>query len=212
MTNLNDNETERDFNGMTLLVRSEVDEDDNTVSYDYCVVYGEGKETDWVRDGRTEDEAFELAQDWAGDIAEGELEDTLQDASGGYGWMIEGIDTSDMSDEDVIATVRGQAENHYNIAIPDWVRDNVTLDRFMEVADYRIALASVQSIIADRREEAANAAALEAIVTPAEIEALYGVKADTVRDACEREWIMARKSGSTWLIPAKAAKERWSKK
>lgn len=54
-------------------------------------------------------------------------------------------------------------------------------------------------------------AILESVVTPAEIEALYGVKADTVRDACERGWIMARKSGSTWLIPAKAAKERWGK-
>lgn len=211
MTNLNDNETERDFNGMTLLVRSEVDEDDGAVSRDYCVVYGE-KETDWITAGYvSEDEAFKQAQTWAEDIAESELEDTLQGTNGAYDWMLEGIDTTSMSDEDVVAHVRGLAEDHYKVAVADWVSSNVTLDRFMEVSDYRQALRNIQNIIEDQREEAANTVALEAIVTPAEIEALYGVKADTVRDACEREWIMARKSGSTWLIPAKVSKERWGK-
>ena len=52
---------------------------------------------------------------------------------------------------------------------------------------------------------------LEQIVTAAEVSELWGVKEDTVRDACQRRQIVARKSGGTWLMLYNDAEKRWKK-
>lgn len=61
----------------------------------------------------------------------------------------------------------------------------------------------------------ADAEALESlrqVVTPAEVSERFCVKADTVRDACERGQIPARRSGATWLMLYEDAERRWGKR
>ena len=53
---------------------------------------------------------------------------------------------------------------------------------------------------------------LKEIVTPSEVASEFGIKEDTVRDACQNGWIVARKSGSTWLMRRADAEKRWNKK
>lgn len=53
---------------------------------------------------------------------------------------------------------------------------------------------------------------LDDIMTPAEVSMEYGVRQDTVRDACQNGWITARKSGKTWLMRRVDAEARWAKK
>ena len=53
---------------------------------------------------------------------------------------------------------------------------------------------------------------LHEVVTSKEVSELFGVKEDTVRDACQQKQIVARKSGATWLMLRSAAKARWGNK
>ena len=62
------------------------------------------------------------------------------------------------------------------------------------------------------RQDQEIVAMLHEVVTAKEIAALFGIKEDTVRDACQRRQIVARKSGTTWLLMLEEAKQRWGKK
>jgi uncharacterized protein (DUF433 family) len=50
-----------------------------------------------------------------------------------------------------------------------------------------------------------------ATVTVAEVAQAYGIAPQTVREACQKGWIRARKSGATWLIHSRDACERWGR-
>lgn len=50
------------------------------------------------------------------------------------------------------------------------------------------------------------------MMTTAEVAETFGISDRTVREAIEKGWIKARKSGGTWLIRRQDAEQRWSKK
>lgn len=62
------------------------------------------------------------------------------------------------------------------------------------------------------RQDQEIVAMLSEVVTSKEVAELFGVKEDTVRDACQQKQIVARKSGGTWLMAMHDAKTRWGKK
>jgi uncharacterized protein (DUF433 family) len=49
-------------------------------------------------------------------------------------------------------------------------------------------------------------------MTVTEISEEYGISPQAIREACKKEWIPARKSGSAWLIRRHVAEARWGKK
>jgi uncharacterized protein (DUF433 family) len=49
-------------------------------------------------------------------------------------------------------------------------------------------------------------------MTVTEISEEYGISPQAVREACKKEWIPARKSGSAWLIRRHVAEARWGTK
>jgi len=207
-------EIAREFGGMTLIVRPELDPDDEktVTGYEYCVTWGDGKETNWI-DSRadTEDAAFGEAQDWAIEIASCEIEEALEDdSSEPYAWMIENIDDFvDYTDALVEDLVKQQAQVSYDFgsSVPDWVRETLSFEQFLEASDYKYALKAVREYRDERRAEQQ----LAEVVTPSEVSDELGIKEDTVRDACQNGWITARKSGKTWLIRRRDAEKRWKK-
>lgn len=50
---------------------------------------------------------------------------------------------------------------------------------------------------------------LDRVWTVAEVAELFDLNPSTVRRACERGQVLARKSGATWLINASCAIARW---
>jgi uncharacterized protein (DUF433 family) len=46
-------------------------------------------------------------------------------------------------------------------------------------------------------------------MTVTEISQEYGISPQAIREACKKEWIPARKSGSAWLIRRHVAESRW---
>jgi len=52
-------------------------------------------------------------------------------------------------------------------------------------------------------------AELAEYVTAPECELLYGVSRITVAEACQAGWIVARKSGATWIMRKVDAHARW---
>jgi len=49
-------------------------------------------------------------------------------------------------------------------------------------------------------------------MTVTEISEEYGISPQAIREACKKEWIPARKSGSAWLIRRHVAEARWGTK
>jgi uncharacterized protein (DUF433 family) len=49
-------------------------------------------------------------------------------------------------------------------------------------------------------------------MTVTEISEEYGISPQAIREACKKEWIPARKSGSAWLIRRHVAEARWGAK
>jgi hypothetical protein len=49
-------------------------------------------------------------------------------------------------------------------------------------------------------------------MTVTEVAADYGISPQTVREACAKGWLNARKSGATWLITRFSAHSRWGKR
>lgn len=50
------------------------------------------------------------------------------------------------------------------------------------------------------------------MMTTTEVAETYGISDRTVREAIEKGWINARKSGGTWLIRTQDAEKRWGSK
>ena len=85
----------------------------------------------------------------------------------------------------------------------------------MDTDEQESAADDFGAAFATRCEEIKRAGIIEELketVTPAEVANEFGIKEDTVRDACQNGWITARKSGSTWLMRCADAKNRWGKK
>ena len=85
------------------------------------------------------------------------------------------------------------------------------------VAEDVIDEKSTQQIIAESkkrglREEVAAREVLGEVITAAEAATLYGLAEDSVRKACQRHQLVARKSGGTWLLLREDAESRWGKK
>jgi excisionase family DNA binding protein len=78
-----------------------------------------------------------------------------------------------------------------------------------------IANSAIRSEWQIRLEQSVNLrqrhAAEDQEMTTAEVAALYGLSDATVRQAILRGALPARKSGGTWLIRARDAKDRWGK-
>jgi hypothetical protein len=56
---------------------------------------------------------------------------------------------------------------------------------------------------------------IDDVLTPHEIQELYGVDSQVVRTNCQKEWLPVgtyRKSGKTWLILRETAESRWKDK
>jgi hypothetical protein len=51
---------------------------------------------------------------------------------------------------------------------------------------------------------------LDRVWTVAECAQIFGLDVSTVRRACERKQVLARKSGATWLISVYDAQSRWN--
>lgn len=49
-------------------------------------------------------------------------------------------------------------------------------------------------------------------MTVTEVAQEYGISPQAVREACQKSWVAARKSGATWLIARLSAHGRWGEK
>jgi hypothetical protein len=138
------------------------------------------------------------------------FEFTMKDASGSFGWLLEGsTDLRDVEATDVKTWVEATAKMMISGANYSDTSDGAVYQSWIDdTYEFDEVVAFLQSKI----EEAKDEQTLEAVVTPKEVAEEFGVKEDTVRDAIEHGWLIARKSGATWLILRKHAEKRWAKK
>jgi len=188
----------------------EIEEFENTDRYDDEVEFeltddDVAKARDYLQQKQ---DAYEL--DFVADALIGKL-GTSQD----YQWLHEEVvDLDTLIDEQVAEYVKGQASNvfSYNVTVEfeeKYGREmNMTFDEFLKASDYEDALKAVLMA----RDAARDNITLESVMTPKEAAEEFGIKEDTVRDAIEHEWLIARKSGATWLFLRKHAQKRWAKK
>lgn len=138
------------------------------------------------------------------------FEFTMKDLGGSYGWLLEGAtdlhDVEVIGVEDWIETTAKTLIGGQNYG--DTTDEQVYQTWIDDTYEYEQAVAFMQSKIDEMKDEQT----LEAVVTPKEIAEDFGIKEDTVRDAIEHGWLIARKSGATWLILRKHAEKRWAKK
>ena len=138
------------------------------------------------------------------------FEFTMKDASGTFGWLLEGsTDLKDVEAMGVEMWIKETAKmmiagaNAGNTSDDDvyaaWLNDANEFDQAVAFVEHKII-------------EAKDEQTLNAVVTPKEIAEAFNVKEDTVRDAIEHGWLVARKSGATWLVLRKHAENRWGKK
>lgn len=131
--------------------------------------------------------------------------------TGSYGWMREGLADEQiavMTDDDIKEAVLFHAQNAYDYAPDgDEIRDVLTFDEFLAASDY----ASAVKWFTNTRDDLRDEQLLNDVMTAKEIAEEFGIKEDTVRDAIEHGWLIARKSFGTWLVLRKHAEARWRK-
>lgn len=138
------------------------------------------------------------------------IETAFQDDNNGYGaaceWML--VDDNTEFDE---AEFERFAEETYD----QWVNDNgygISFSAFKKLSDYEECKSAVETCCLNHAEDKEDEETLNAIMTAGEAAEEFGLAESTVRQAINREQIVARKSGGTWLILRKHAEARWGKK
>lgn len=132
-----------------------------------------------------------------------------------YGWMRENHDDprGETTDEQLREWLEFMAHTSYDQAVVDYEDEfdadlDMTFQEFLQESDFETAYEHLQ----EQRDERHDEYVLRLVMTPKEIAEEFDVKEDTVRDAIEHEWLLARKSGGTWLVLEEHAAKRWKKR
>ncbi len=131
-----------------------------------------------------------------------------------YSWITDGVDfLADFTDDQIRELVDVQARAVWDHIQADYEQRfgepmEMTFEQFKRHSDYQSAYDAAREC----RDAARTMQQLNEVMTAKEIAEDYDIKEDTVRDACQHDWITARKSGTTWLILRKDAETRWGKR
>lgn len=215
-------ETKIQYGDYEIIVRAKLD-DDGGSKFDYTVICPDGSESETVGFTNTEEQAIKDAKIWTDDIQHEQEVDFVQatdvfvgklGTSQDYSWLWDGQEMVEtLNDDDIRHHVDVQAGILYDVYAAEYEEKynqkfTMTAADFEKWSDYQDAV----NAMIKYRDSLIALAQLEAVVTPKEVAELGWAKEDTVRDACQNEWINSRKSGSTWLILRSEAKARWGDK